>query len=54
MFTELHREEKREERDRGDQEEKRGSQKRETDLASNQLPKFSPQPRTAKEIHRVG
>ena len=53
-FTELHREEKREERDRGDQEEKRGSQKRETDLASNQLPKFSPQPRTTKEIHRVG
>ena len=27
MFTELHREEKREEGDRGDQEEKRGSQK---------------------------
>ena len=50
---ELHREEKREERDRGDQEEKRGSQKRETDLASNQFPKHSPQPRTPKEIHRV-
>ena len=27
LFTELHREEKREDRDRGDQEEKRGNQK---------------------------
>ena len=52
MFMELHREEKRVEGGRGDQEEKRGSQ-RETDLASNQLPKCSPQPRTPKEIHRV-
>ena len=50
---ELRREEKREKGDRGDQEEKRGSQ-RETDLASNQLPKCSPQPRTPKKIHRVG
>ena len=34
MFTELHREEKREEGDRGGQEEKRGNQKeRERDLA---------------------
>ena len=98
--TQLHREEKREEGDRGDQEEKRGNQKkreqarqqslpyvlstvwipqrcsrgytekrkgrketevarrikgginrRGTDLASNQFPKFSSQPGTHKEIH---
>ena len=53
MFTELHREEKREEGDRGEQEEKRGSQKKRDKLASDQFPKFSPQPRTSKEIHRV-
>ena len=101
--TELHGEEKREEGDRGDQEEKRGNQKRreqasqlsllyvlstvwtpqrcsgsytekrkwrketevarrikveikrrETDPASNQFPKCSPQSGTHKEIHRVG
>ena len=40
---ELCKEEKREEGDRGDQEEKRGSQRRETDLASNQFPKCSQQ-----------
>ena len=50
----LHREEKREERDRGGQEDKRGIKRRETDLASNQLPKCSPQPETHKEIHIVG
>ena len=49
---ELHREEKKEEGDRGDREEKRGFQK-ERDPASNQFPKCSPQPRTDKEIHRV-
>ena len=53
-FQELHREEKREEGDRGDQEEKRGIKRRETDLASNQFPKFSPQPGPHKKIHRVG
>ena len=47
-FTELHREEKREEGDRGGRVE-RG----ETNLASNQFLKCSPQPRTPKEIHRV-
>ena len=52
-FTEFHREEKREEGDRGEQEEKRGSQKKRDKLASDQFPKFSPQPRTSKEIHRV-
>ena len=39
---ELQREEKREEVDRGDQEEKRGIKQRETDLGSNQFPKCSP------------
>ena len=43
MFTVLHREEKREEGDRGDQEDKRGEiKRRETDPASNQFPKCSP------------
>ena len=31
-----------------------GVKRRETDLASNQFPKCSPQPGTHKEIHRVG
>ena len=53
-FTELYREEEREEGDRGDQEERGGVKRRETDLASNQFPMCSPQPRTPKEIHRVG
>ena len=43
MFTELYREEKREEGDRGGQEDKRGGiKRRETDPASNQFPKCSP------------
>ena len=41
MFTVLHREEKREEGDRGGQEDKKGNQRRERDLASNQVPKCS-------------
>ena len=54
-FTELHREEKREEGDRGDLEEMGGEGKRrETDLDSDQFPKCSPQPGIPKEIHRVG
>jgi len=53
-FTEFHREQKREEGDRGDQEEKRGVKRRETDLANNQLPKCSPQPGIPKEMYRVG
>ena len=36
---------------RGDQEEKREVKRRETDLASNQFPKCSPQPGIPKEIH---
>ena len=51
MFTELYREKKREEGDRGDQEEKSGVKRRETDLVSNQFPKCSPQPGIPKEIH---
>ena len=60
-FTEFHREEKREEGDRGDQKEievarRRGGgvKRRETNLACDQFPKCSPQPRLPKEIHRVG
>ena len=30
-----------------------GIKRRETDLASNQFPECSPQPRTPREIHRV-
>ena len=65
MFTELYREEKREEGDRSGQEDKGGNPlsssfllpplssfllRRETDPASNQFPKCSPQSRTHKEI----
>ena len=54
MFTGLYREEKREEGDRGGQEDKRrGIKRREKDPASNQFPKCSPLSRTHKEIHRV-
>ena len=43
MFMELYREEKREEGDRGGQEDKKGGMKnRETDPASNQFPKCPP------------
>ena len=43
MFTELYREEKKEEGDRSGQEDKRGEiKRRETDPASNQFPKCSP------------
>ena len=43
MFTELYREEKREEGDRGGQENENGGiKRRETDPASNQFPKCSP------------
>ena len=49
MFTELYREEKREEGDRGCQEDKKGGiKRRERDPASNQFPKCSPPSR----IHR--
>ena len=41
-FTELHGEEKREEGDRGDQEEKRGIKRGESNLAGNPFPICSP------------
>ena len=52
-FTELHGEEKREEGDRGDQEEKRGNQKGESNLACNQFPMCSPPSGTLREVHEV-
>ena len=54
MFTELHREEKRRKETEVARRIKGGIKRRETDPASNQFPKCSPQPRTHKEIHRVG
>ena len=54
---ELHREEKREEGDRGEQEEKRGKggiKRRDMDLGSTLFPECSPKPRTPTEIHRIG
>ena len=42
MFTELYREEKREEGDRGGQEDKGEIKRRETDPSSDQFPKCSP------------
>ena len=53
MFMEFHREEKREEGERGDQEEKRGNQKGRENLASNQFPICSPQSGTLREVHGV-
>ena len=52
-FAELHGEEKREEGDRGDQEEEGAVKRGENKLASNQFPECSPQPGTPREIHRV-
>ena len=42
MFMELYREEKRDEEDRGGQEDKEGIKRRETDPVSNQFPKCPP------------
>ena len=53
MFTELYREEKREEETEVARRIKRGIKKREIDPASNQFPKCSPQSGTPREIHRV-
>ena len=52
-FMELYREEKREEGDRGGQEDKEEIKRRETDPASNQFPKCSHRLKHT-EIHRVG
>ena len=48
MFSELYREEKRKEGDRGGQEDKRGESKGKTDPVSNQFPKCSPPSKTQK------
>ena len=53
MFTELHREEKREEGDRGGQEEKRGIKRGESKLAGNHFPICSPQSGSLRDVHRV-
>ena len=49
MFTELYREEKREEGDRGGQGDKGGIKRRETDPDSNQFPKCSPSSGTHRD-----
>ena len=54
MFTELYREEKREEGDRGSQEDKGGIKRRETDPASNQFPKCSHSPEHTKRFTELG
>ena len=54
MFTELYREEKREDETEVVRRIKGGIKRRETDPASNQFPKCSPPSGTHKEIHRVG
>jgi len=51
--SELHGEEKREEGDRGDQEEKRGIKMGESNLANNQFPICSPQSGTLREFYGV-
>ena len=53
MFTELYREEKREEGDRVDQEKKRGNQRGESKLASNQFPMCSLQSGPLRDVHGV-
>ena len=53
MFMELHREEKREDGDRGDQEEKRGIKRGESKLASNHFPMCSPQSGPLRDVHGV-
>ena len=52
-FAELHREEKREKEIEVTRKRRGGVKRRETNLACDQFPKFSPQPGTPKEIHRV-
>ena len=53
MFKELHREDTRQEGDRGGQEDKRGNQKRKSKLASNHFPMCSPQSGSLRDVHRV-
>ena len=53
MFMELHTEEKREEGDRGGQEDKGGIKRGESKLASNHFPMCSPQSATLREVRGV-
>ena len=54
MFTALYKEKRRERKETEVARRiKGGIKRRETDPASNQFPKCSPQSRTHKEIHRV-
>ena len=52
-FTELHEEDRTEESEKGDQDQMRGSQREECNLASNQSPKCSPKSGTPRDVHRV-
>ena len=52
-FTELHREEKREGGDGGDQDENRGIKSGESNLASKQIPMCSAPSGTLREVHGV-
>ena len=54
MFTQLYREEKREEGDKVARRIKRGIKRRETDPVSNQFPNCSPRSGTHKQIHSIG
>ena len=51
--SQVHGEEKREEGDSGDQKEKRGIKRGESNLASKQFPLCSPLCRTLREVHGV-
>ena len=51
--TQSYMEGKKEEGDRGDQEEQRGNQKGESKLASNRFPVCSPQSGPLRDVHRV-
>ena len=53
IFTDLYREKKREEGDRGARRIKGGIKRRETDPVSNKFPKCSPLSGTHREVHRV-
>ena len=52
-FTELHGEEKREEGDKGDQDETRWTQRGESKLASNHFLMCAPQPGPLRDVHGV-
>ena len=53
MFMELYTEEKREDGDRGGQEDKRGIKRGESMLASNHFLMCSPQSGSLRDVHRL-